>query len=196
MLVTHDGWGGNFFNAWSRNANEFEIRLAFQFVDKSWHGRHALKIGLDLSRRSYVGSTISHPVQLLRENDSVAEQINFQGPGLLNGASTEVGEFIEDHWTLNSHVALDVGARLSNQSLGRRAALGPHVGLAYSPRREGKTVIRPGAGAVYGHVPLLAADFYEAPTRGFSFFAPSGPIVGEPCPSQNTPWQFVTDHCL
>jgi hypothetical protein len=192
MLVTPDGWDGNFFNSWSRNANEVEFRPAFQFVDKSWHGRHALKIGLDLSRRSYVGSTISHPVQLLRENDSVAEQINFQGPGLLNGASTEVGEFIEDHWTLNSHVALDVGARLSNQSLGRRAALGPHVGLAYSPRRDGKTVIRAGAGAVYGHVPLLAADFVENPTRVISFFDPSGTIVGEPVLLQNTYLQSDT----
>src|SRR6266853_2773047 len=192
MQITPDGWDGNFFNSWSRNANEVEFRPAFQFVDKSWHGRHALKIGLDLSRRSYVGSTISHPVQLLRENDSVAEQINFQGPGLLNGASTEVGEFIEDHWTLNSHVALDVGARLSNQSLGRRAALGPHVGLAYSPRRDGKTVIRAGAGAVYGHVPLLAADFVENPTRVISFFDPSGATIGQPISLQNVYLQSDT----
>jgi len=30
-----------------------------------------------------------------------------QGPGLLNGAATEVGEFIEDHWILDSHLAID-----------------------------------------------------------------------------------------
>jgi hypothetical protein len=192
MLVTPDGWGGNFFNAWSRNANEFEIRPAFQFPEKSWHGRHALKIGLDLSRRSYVGSTISHPVQLLSQDDSLSEQIDFQGQGLLNGASTEVGEFIEDHWTLNTHLALDMGARLSSQSLGRRATLGPHLGVAYSPKRDGKTVIRAGAGAVYGHIPLLAADFVENPTRVISFFDPSGTMVGEPALLQNTYLQSDT----
>jgi hypothetical protein len=192
MQVTPDGWGGNFFNSWSRNANEFEIRPAFQFPDKSWHGRHELKIGLDLSRRSYVGSTISHPVQLLRQDDSVAEQITFQGAGLLNGAATEVGEFIEDHWTLNTHLALDMGARLSSQSIGRRAALGPHVGVAYSPWRDGKTVIRAGAGTVYGHIPLLAADFVENPTRVISFFDPSGTMVGEPVLLQNTYLQSDT----
>jgi len=35
MLVTPDGWGGNFFNAWSRNGNELEFRPAFQFADKT-----------------------------------------------------------------------------------------------------------------------------------------------------------------
>ena len=192
MLVTPDGWGGNFFNSWSRNANEFEIRPAFQFPDKSWHGRHGLKIGLDLSRRSYLGNSFSRPIQVLRQNDSVAEQITFQGAGPLNGAATEVGEFIEDHWTLNAHLALDMGTRLSSQSIGRRAALGPHLGVAYSPWRDGKTVIRAGAGAVYGHIPLLASDFVDNPTRVISFFDPSGTMVGEPVLLQNTYLQSDT----
>jgi hypothetical protein len=186
MLVTPDGWRGNFFNSWSRNANELEFRPAFQFPDKSWHGRHELKIGLDVSRRSYGGNTFSRPIQLLRQDGSVAEEITFQGGGLVGGAATEAGEFIEDHWTLNTHLALDTGTRLASQSIGPRAALGPHVGLAYLPRRDGKTVIRASAGAVYGHIPLLAADFAENPTRVISFYDPSGTMVGEPVLLQNT----------
>jgi hypothetical protein len=186
MLVTPDGWGGNFFNSWSRNANELEFRPAMQFVDKSWHGHHTLKIGLDVSRRSYSGSSISRPIQVLRQDGSVAEQIVFQGAGVLSGAATEVGEFIEDHWTLNSHLALDMGARLSNQTMGRSAALGSHIGVAYSPSRSGRTVIRAGAGTVYGHVSLLAADFIDNPTRVISFFDPSGTMIGEPVLLQNT----------
>jgi hypothetical protein len=186
MQITPDGWGGNFFNSWSRNANEFEIRPAFQFADKSWHGRHAVKIGLDVSCRSYVGNSTSRPVLLLRRDGTVAEQIVFQGAGRLNGADTEAGEFIEDHWTLNTHLALDTGARLSNQSIGRRMALGPHVGVTYSPRRNGKTVIRAGAGTVYGHVPLLAAGFVDNPAQLVSFFDPSGTMIDEPVLLQNT----------
>jgi hypothetical protein len=185
MLVTPEGWGGNFFNSWTRNANELEFRPAFQFADKSWHGHHTLKIGLDVSHRSYVGRNMSHPVLLLRQDGTVAEQINFQGIGLLNGASTETGEFIEDHWTLDGHLALDLGARLSSQSMGRSAALGPHIGVAYSPSRDGRTVIRAGAGTVYGHVPLLATDFIENPMRMISFFDPSGTMVGGPIVLQN-----------
>lgn len=180
MLVTPEGWGGNFFNSWSRNANEVEIRPAFQFPDKSWHGRHLLRIGLDVSRRSFAGTDISRPVQVLRQDGSVAEQIDFRGPGLLNGASTEVGEFIEDRWVLDPHFAMDLGARVSSQSPGRGATLGPHIGIAFSPRQGGRTVIRANAGTVYGHLPLLAEAFTDDPTRVVSFFDPSGKIIGQP----------------
>ena len=186
MLVAPNGWGGNYFNSWSRNANELEFRPALQLADKTWHGRHTLKIGLDLSRRSFVGSSFSRSIQVLRQDGSVAEQIAFQGPGLLTGASIEAGEFIEDHWMLNSHVAFDMGARFSSQSIGRSAALGPHFGIAYSPSKNGRTVIRAGAGTVYGHMPLLAESFIDNPTRVVSFFDPSGTMMGGPIVLQNT----------
>jgi Carboxypeptidase regulatory-like domain len=185
MLVTPEGWGGNFFNSWNRNGNELEFRPAFQFADISWYGRHQLKIGLDASHRSFDGSSSSHPVLVLRQDGTVAERIAFQGPGLLNAAATEVGEFIEDHWILDSHLALDAGGRLTSQSIGRSAGFGPHIGIAYSPRRSGGTVIRAGAGTVYGHVPLLAADFADNPTRVLDFFDPSGNMIGEPALLQN-----------
>jgi hypothetical protein len=180
MLVTPEGWGGNFFNSWTRNANEFEFRPALQFADKSWHGRHKLKIGVDVSRRSFDGNSVSHPVQILRQDGTLAEQTTFQGSGLLTGVSTEAGEFIEDHWILNSRLAIDAGARLSSQSIGRSAALGPHLGFAFSPARSGRTVIRAGAGSVYGHVPLLAASFLDDPARLISFYDASGAVIGEP----------------
>jgi hypothetical protein len=185
MLVTPDGWGGDFFNSWSRNANELELRPSFEFANKNWHGRHELKIGVDASHRSFMGSSTSLPVQVLGQGGSLVEQINFQSPGQLNAATTEVGEFVEDHWILDSHVAVNMGARLSSQSIGRSAALGPHIGVAYSPKQNGKTVIRAGAGSVYGHVPLLAASFLDNPTRVISYFDPSGVAIGEPITLQN-----------
>jgi hypothetical protein len=185
MLVTPEGWGGDFFNSWSRDANELELRPSFQFANKTWHGRHELKIGVDASRRSFVGSSTSLPVQVLGQDGAVVEQIAFQGPGQLSAVSTEVGEFVEDHWILNSHLAINMGARLSSQSIGRDAALGPHIGVAYSPRSNGKTVIRAGAGSVYGHVPLLAASFLDNPTRVISYLDPAGTLIGEPITLQN-----------
>ena len=180
MLITPEGWGGNYFNSWSRTGNEAEFRPAFQFPAKAWHGQHDLKIGEDVSHRSYTGTSESHPIELLREDGSVAEQIAFQGAGVLRGTATEVAEFVEDHWKLDAHLALDIGARLSSQSIGRPAAFGPHVGVAYSPSQDGKTVIRAGTGLFYGHVPLLAADFTDNPARVISFFDPSGALVGAP----------------
>lgn len=180
MLITPEGWGGNFFNAWSRTGNEVELRPSFQFPAKNWHGQHELRIGTDLSRRSYTGSNVSHPIDLLRQDGSIAEQIVFQGTGTLRGAASEAAEFIEDRWKLNTHVTLDLGGRLVSQSIGRGAAFGPHVGIAYSPWQSENTVIRAGSGVFYGHVPLLAADFSDNPSRLISFFDPAGALVGAP----------------
>jgi hypothetical protein len=47
-------------------------------------------------------------------------------------------------------------------------------------------VIRANAGAVYGHISLLAADFVKNPTRVISFFDPSGTMIGAPVLLQNT----------
>jgi hypothetical protein len=185
MEVTPEGWGGNFFNSWSRNAQQLEFRPALQFADMTWHGRHQLKIGVDISRRSFVGTSISRPVQVLGQDGSVAEEIDFQGAGRLNAVATEVGEFIEDHWILDPHVSLNLGARLSSQSNGRGAALGPHIGIEYSPRKNGRTVIRAGAGTVYGHATLLAASFLDNPTRVVSYFDASGTPIGQPITLQN-----------
>jgi outer membrane receptor for ferrienterochelin and colicin len=55
----------------------------------------------------------------------------------LHGAASEAAEFIEDHWEIDGHLALDVGARLVSQSIDGSAALGPHVAAAYSPRQNG-----------------------------------------------------------
>ena len=86
-----------------------------------------------------MGSSVSHPVELLREDGSVAEQIAFQGAGVLRGAATEAAEFVEDHWKLDAHLAVDIGAHLSSQSIGRAAGFGPHVGVAYSPSQNGNS---------------------------------------------------------
>jgi Carboxypeptidase regulatory-like domain/TonB dependent receptor len=180
MLITPEGWGGNFFNAWSRRGNEIELRPALQFPTKTWRGQHELKIGMDLSRRSYTGSTLSHPVELLRQDGSIAERISFQGTGILRGAASEAAGFIEDRWKIDARLTLDLGGRLVSQSIGRAAAFGPHVAVAYSPWQSGKTVIRAGSGVFYGHVPLLAADFNDNPARLISFFDPASALAGGP----------------
>ena len=185
MSITPEGWGGNFFNSWSRTGNEIELRPAFQFPTRTWHGQHDLTIGADISRRSYSESNLSRPVELLRGDGSIAERIAFQGTGILHGAADEAAEFIEDHWKPNGNLVVDFGGRLTSQSLGRAAAFGPHLALAYSPGKSGNTILRAGSGVFYGHVPLLAADFTDNPARLISFFDPSGALAGAPIPLRN-----------
>ena len=180
MLITPEGWGGNFFNQWSRRGKEFQLLPTYQFAEKHWLGRHEIHIGVDLDHRSFAGTSAADPVQLLRQDGSLAEQIDFGTAGVQNASDTAVAEFFQDHWVFDPHWALDLGARLSSETTGWSAAFAPRAGIAYAPGTDGKTVIRAGAGLFYSLLPLLAADFSANPTRSVSQFDPAGQIVGLP----------------
>ncbi len=182
MSINPEGWGGNYFNVTSRNANQFEALPVLRLPSKSWLGHHDLQFGVDFLYRTFTGSSASQPIDLLEEDSSVAEQINFQGPGALRGSDSEVSEYAEDHWTVTKSLSVTLGARLSTQTIGLDAALAPRIGLAYS-FPSWKTVIRAGAGLIYSHVPLLAQDFADNQTRVLSFL--SGPYAGKIIPLQN-----------
>jgi hypothetical protein len=185
MLVNPEGWEGNFFSSWTRNANQFELYPTFQFAPKKWRGRHEFKIGMDVTHRSYAGSSLSHPIQLLRQDGSLAEEISFTSNGPLNASATDVEEFIQDRWIVNDHLSIDVGGRLTSETVGRTAAFGPRVGFAYSPGRSQKTVFRAGAGLFYDRVSLLEEDFVHNPQRTLSFFDETGQPMGSPIPYLN-----------
>jgi lysophospholipase L1-like esterase len=178
MLITPDGWGGNFFNAWTRNSNHVQFQPLYQLPAKEWYGRHELKVGVGFSYRAYNGTDYSHPIELFRQDGSLAERIDFQGGGPLHGRDADVAEFVQDHWTLTGRLALDLGARLSTQSLGTKAGFAPRAALVFSPTEDHKTIIRAGAGFFYDRVSLLATDFLQDPTRVASFYDPTGTLIG------------------
>jgi len=180
MLINPEGWAGNFFSSWTRAANQFELYPTFQFASKKWLGRHELKIGADVTHRSYSGNSLSHPVQLLRQDGTLAEEISFTSNGPLSASATDVEEFLQDQWTLNEHLAISLGGRLTNETVGRAAAFGPRAGVAYSPAKNQKTVFRAGAGLFYDRVSLLEASFAHNPARTVSLFDEVGQLIGTP----------------
>jgi hypothetical protein len=157
----------------------------YQFAPSKWHGRHEIRIGVDVTHRNYNGTDLPRPIQLLQENQTPAEIISFTGQRPLSAAATDFEEFIQDHWTINEHLVLDAGARLTSQTVGRTVAIGPRVGLAYSPGRNQKTVFRLGAGLLYDRVSLLEADFAENPVRNISLLDSFGQPLGAPIPFLN-----------
>jgi hypothetical protein len=185
MLLTPEGWGGNFFNAYTRQSNQQEFAQNFQFARRDWHGRHQPKIGVEAVRRSYSGTNRSHPVLIQRQDGSLAEQIDFLGPGLLSATDSEFAAFAEDHWALTNTLALDAGVRLSGQTVGDPATLAPRFGAVYSPGTSARTIFRGGVGLFYDRVPLLAGDFTQNPERAITYFNDQGIALGPPVVFQN-----------
>jgi hypothetical protein len=182
MTINPEGWGGNYFNSFERNANQLEALPTLQLPARSWHGSHQLQFGTELLYRTFTGSSVSRPINLLAQDGTVAETIAFQGAGQLQGGAWEVSEYAEDRWSLTKSLAVTFGGRLTQQAIGRDVAFAPRAGLAYSLLNN-KLVVRAGAGLIYGHVPLLATDFAGYQERVISFF--SGPLVNQTIALQN-----------
>jgi len=186
MLVTPEGWGGDYFNTWARASNQFEFLPMYRLPRFAKLGRHEMKVGVDLIYRSFGGSSHSHPVELLRQDGTLAELIDFEGGRHLEARDTEVAEFLQDHWLINDRLAIDLGGRLLTQSIGRPGAFAPRGGLVYSPGSNRKTIIRTASGLFYDRVPMLAAAFADNPQRVVSLFGASGLSAGPPVTFENT----------
>jgi hypothetical protein len=190
MQITPDGWGGNFFNAFTRTSNQAEAQETYQSARKTWLGQHELKLGGDGIYRSYSGMSHSMPVDLLRADASLAERIEFSAAGLLRATDTELGVFAQDHWALSNRLALDLGLRFSGQTIGKDAALAPRAGVAYAPGASARTILRGGIGVFYDRAPLLAGSFIGNPTRVVTMFNEQGIPLGPPVTLQNAYAQF------
>jgi hypothetical protein len=181
MLITPEGWGGNYFNQWSRRGKEFQAVPSYQFSKKHWLGEHEIRVGADIDYRSFFGTTASHSIQLLQLDNTLAQEITFGAAPSQAPSDSSVAEFIRDHWVLSPQWSVDLGARLSTETKGWSKAFAPRVGVAYSPGATGKTVIRAGGGMFYGVLPLLAADFAANPNRTITEFDSTGIVpIGSP----------------
>jgi len=185
MLVTPNGYGGNYFNSWTRSSNVQEVSETYQSPRKEWLGKHNLRIGADYVHRTYDGTSDSRPVQLLRADASLVERIDFSGPSQLTVEDSEWAGFLQDHWIFNDHLAMDAGVRYSGQVIGTGAAIAPRLGLVYSPGSSARTIFRGGVGVFYDRIPLLAGDFVSNPTRTISLFDTQGLLQGPPITYEN-----------
>jgi Carboxypeptidase regulatory-like domain len=185
MVVSPTYIGGNYFNTWTRNSTEAELSEVYQFAPKEFRGHHAFRAGASYMRRTYRGTSLSHPVRVVRTDGSLAEQIDFGGLARLAATDNETALFVEDHWVFDRHLAMDAGLRFSTQNIGEPAAFGPRFGMVYSPGERGKTIFRGGVGVFYSRVPLLAGDFISNPQRTVSFYDSLGALIGTPVTYQN-----------
>ena len=180
MLVTPNGWGGNFFNAYQRDSEQEQVGETYKLPREKWWGRHEWTFGAGFLNRTYEGSSQSRTVNLLRSDGSVTERINFLGPGTLASRDFEGFLFVADHWVPSDRISFDLGLRYSGQSLGSAANVAPRLGIAYTPGRDGKTVFRGGLGLFYDHSPLLGGNYTMNPIRQVSFYDNPGNLQGPP----------------
>jgi Carboxypeptidase regulatory-like domain len=179
MVLTPTGNLGNYFSQESRRANRFE--WIEEWTPRTFHfaGQHTLKFGSVLAHSENVGHFYARPVLIDDASGQLLQQITFSGTGAFDLADTEPAVFAQDHWTLNSHLAIDAGLRLEAQTITYTTRAAPRTGFAWTPD-VGKTVVRGGIGVFYDSVPLDVYAFNNYPEQTITTYNSSGVPVGPP----------------
>jgi hypothetical protein len=127
------------------------------------------------------GAISNLPVSVVREDHTLASEINYAPP--LNSSATENTYvfFAQDNWQLHPRFAM-ISASASNTTAFLQTACTPHRASVLSSLPPG-TSVPPSAAAwafFYDKIPLKIAAFPEIPAQTITQFAPDGISIVQP----------------
>jgi hypothetical protein len=142
-----------------------ESRIQGQEIVSLVHGNHSLKFGADVQ---HINSTFidlsdisgtysfSNALDFIGNLPSRFRQ-NFQAES--NQTNNYLGFFLQDEWRLRPNVVLSYGLRYETETILKDTNnWGPRISVAYDPFKDGKSVIRLGAGMFYNRALLRTID--------------------------------------
>ena len=106
--------------------------------------------------------------------------ITYDGNGTFSLSDLESAVYAQDHWILNSHVAVDTGLRWETQSLTHTNRFAPRAGFTWTPRANNATVIRGGIGVFYDTLPLNTYAFSSYPEQIVTTYDGNGNVIDGP----------------
>ena len=95
-------------------------------------------------------------------------------------SDTEYAFFGQDHWSISSRLAADLGIRTESQEISESFRVAPRAGIAWLPFANAKTVVRAGFGLFFDRVPLNVYSFNHYPRQNISLFDDTGTLTGGP----------------
>ncbi len=178
MVLTPGGNAGNYFGRESRSASR--LQWIENWTPRTLHfaGEHTLQIGSVVGHAENQGTFDAQPVQLRDNSGHLLQSIAFTGGQPYAVSDTEPAVYVQDHWVLNPHFALDTGVRLEGQTVTHTFRTAPRTGFVWSPDQSGKTVVSGGVGVFYDAVPLDVYAFNSYPQQTLTSYNSAGVVTG------------------
>lgn len=180
MMLSPPGNQGNYFSQQSRLATRFEWIENWAPRTLHFAGAHFLQIGSVLAHSENDGQFNARPVLIQDATGHLIQRIDFSGGSGFGVSDLEPAVYVQDHWLMDSHFALDTGVRVEAQTITNTTRSAPRTGFVWSPGQEGKTVVRGGIGVFYDYVPLDLYAFNKYPAQTITNFNSSGAVIGVP----------------
>ena len=181
MTLTPIGNSGSYFGEQSGQATRSQWLETWTPKLLDWQGQHTFQIGTVFAYAEDEGAMQGSNVSLKDANGHLLQTITYSGQSSYQLRDVEPAIYAQDHWILNSQVALDVGLRWETQSLTATTRLAPRAGFAWTPIKDvHTTVIRGGMGVFYDQVPLNTYAFHSFPQQTVTTYDGEGNITDGP----------------
>lgn len=169
---------GNYFATQSRQSHRLEIFEVYSFPAKIVLGAgHEIKVGFDFNSVGNLLNYLARPVNVQRENGTLAERIVFRAVRPSRAVNREYVGFAQDRLLVHPNLSFDLGLRYENQRIAQESNLAPRAGFAWSPFKNDRTVLRGGLGFFYDKVPLNVRSFARYPSRTVTKYAADGVTI-------------------
>jgi Carboxypeptidase regulatory-like domain/TonB-dependent Receptor Plug Domain len=169
---------GNYFATQARHSHRLELFEVYSSPAKHFLAAgHEIKVGFDFNNVDSLLNYSARPVNLVRKDDTLAERIVFRGVRPIQAKNREYVAFAQDRLLVRSNLSFDVGLRFEDQRIGKESNLAPRAGVAWSPFKSDRTVLRGGVGLFYDKVPLNIRSFGRYPSRVVTRYAADGVTI-------------------
>ena len=180
MVLFPEQNSGAYFDHQDRGTRLFQWSQTLHLRPLALLGRHLFTVGYSYVRSTYQGQVSNLPVNVQRQDGTLAENISYlyTTPLPSDAAKNELTVFAQDNWQLNSRLVLDFGVRLSKDSLASETVhVAPRVGFVLAPTGDNRNAIRGGFGIFFDKIPLNVAAFPDFPAQTITRFAADGTTV-------------------
>lgn len=190
--------GGSYYLGDQTHARRLQALANLFLPPRQWHGRHDLKVGLDLDRISYNAEFARQPISFLSGNNTLASpdlcltapqnatftctRYSTFGPAPLHEQyNAEASAYAEDRWLLTDRLLIAPGIRFDWDEIIRHAVFSPRLAGTYVLDNSGDTKLSAGIGIVYDATPIFLIARPYAGTREDIFYSGPNPTCTANC---------------
>ena len=172
MVLAPDVNTGSYFNDEDRTSRRAEWLTTYSFTPLG--PAHLMKVGAGVTNETFDGTSTSRPVDIVRANGTLSQQIAFVGDGRLSRSRWGVQGYAQDAWTVSPRLTVQYGTRFDNDSFTGDVNVAPRGSVTAAATADGRTVLRAGAGVFYNPIPLNVASFDQLQEHSVTMFAADG----------------------
>jgi len=205
-FISPETAGGNYYLNLHTRADRWQIVSNLYLRPREWHGRHDLKLGIDLDRLRYDANYLRQPISYLREGAQLPPDGNcttipqppdnpdfpcsrysvFPGTPDLTKHNTELSGYVQDRWLLTSRLFLEAGLRYDWDQIVRSSLFSPRLAGTYVLSASGNTKISAGIGIFYDATTLfliarpqagIRTDYFWSFDQNGNFQGATGPVT-------------------